>query len=95
MSPCPLAQLRTRLPSQCIGWQHYLMLLTVGYIALVLFGSSLPGKPAYAVEWHTLVETWHCSINFFYVNQILNWLGIHVIESVAVGLWTLHQHSKA
>ena len=50
-----------------------------GYIGLVLFGSSLPGKPAYAVEWRTLVETWNCSINFFYVNQIFNWLGIRFI----------------
>ena len=60
-----------------------------GYVAFVLFGSSLPGKPAYAVEWHTLVETWNCSINFFYVNQILNWLGIHIIESVAVSLLSI------
>ena len=57
-----------------------------GYVAFVLFGNSLPGKPAYAVEWHTLVETWNCSINFFYVNQILNWLGSHFVESVAVKL---------
>ncbi len=57
-----------------------------GYIGIVLFGTSLPGKPAYAVEWRTLVETWHCSVNFFYINQILNWLGVHVIQSVAVSL---------
>ena len=57
-----------------------------GYIGLVLFGSSLPGKPAYAVEWRTLVETWNCSINFFYVNQILNWLGIKFIISPPVSI---------
>ncbi len=57
-----------------------------GYIGIVLFGTSLPGKPAYAVEWRTLVEVWHCSVNFFYVNQILNWLGVHVIQSAAVSL---------
>ena len=72
---------------------HRLLLVTAwcraGYIGVVLFSSSLPGKPAYAVEWRTLVETWHCSINFFYVNQILNWLGIHLIESVAVSLLQL------
>lgn len=57
-----------------------------GYIGIVLFGTSLPGKPAYAVEWRTLVEVWHCSVNFFYVNQILNWLGVYVIQSAAVSL---------
>lgn len=55
-----------------------------GYVSVVLFSSWLPGQPAYAVEWRTLVETWHCSINFFYVNQVLNWVGVHLIESVAV-----------
>jgi len=68
----------------------------------VLFSSSLPGKPAYAVEWRTLVETWHCSINFFYVNQVLNWLGVHLIESVAVSLHSMahvklqsyHEHTR-
>ena len=64
-----------------------------GYISLVLFSSSLPGRPAYAVEWRTLVETWHCSINFFYVNQVLNWLGIHLIESVPVS-FMLGSHSS-
>lgn len=59
-------------------------LCITGYIGIVLFGTSLPGQPAYAVAWRTLVETWHCSINFFYVNPILNWLGVHLIESAAV-----------
>ncbi|KAL3161634.1 hypothetical protein ABBQ32_010489 [Trebouxia sp. C0010 RCD-2024] len=67
-----------KLPRAAIAaWAFY-----IGYISFVLFSSSLPGRPAYAVEWRTLVETWHCSINFFYVNQVLNWLGIHLIESV-------------
>lgn len=66
----------------CLLWKIACML--AGYISLVLFSSSLPGRPAYAVEWRTLVETWHCSINFFYVNQVLNWLGVHLIESVPV-----------
>lgn len=60
------------------------MCVCAGYIALVLFSSALPGKPAYAVEWRTLVETWNCSVNFFYVNQILNWLGINFIRSPPV-----------
>lgn len=56
-----------------------LSLFFAGYIGLVLVSSALPGKPAFAVEWSTLVETWNCSINFFYVNQIFNWLGINFI----------------
>ena len=51
---------------------------------MVLLSRWLPGQPAYAVEWRTLVETWHCSINFFYVNPVLNWVGVHLIESVPV-----------
>lgn len=61
-----------------------------GYIGLVLFSSALPGKPAYAVEWRTLVETWHCSVNFFYVNQILNWLGINFIKSSPVSAGSIY-----
>ncbi|KAL0017854.1 hypothetical protein WJX77_002987 [Trebouxia sp. C0004] len=72
------ANLKILPPAAIAAWAFY-----IGYIGIVLFGTSLPGKPAYAVEWRTLVEVWHCSVNFFYVNQILNWLGVHLIQSAA------------
>ncbi|KAL0050493.1 hypothetical protein WJX82_000777 [Trebouxia sp. C0006] len=72
------ANLKLLPPAAIAAWAFY-----IGYIGIVLFGTSLPGKPAYAVEWRTLVEVWHCSVNFFYINQILNWLGVHLIQSAA------------
>ena len=62
---------------QCVTW----------YIAFVLFGSSLLGKPAYAVEWYTLVQTCHCSIKFCYSQaESLNWIcGSNIRDTYDVG----------
>lgn len=90
--PATARQLLTRSRHTCqtedvLNGQHGIESMHTGYIGLVLFSSALPGKPAYAVEWRTLVETWHCSVNFFYVNQIFNWLGINFIKSSPVSAW--------
>lgn len=67
-----------KYPPAAIGmWGFYAV-----YVGLVLASSALPGNPAYAIDITTLKEVFHNSINFFYVNQILNWVGIHVIESI-------------
>ena len=72
-----------------------------GHEAFVLFGSLLPGKPAYALEWHTLVATWHRSCCICYIQtdsldslfagtQGCSWVLMRCRVRGVCAVWQLH-----
>ena len=56
--------------------------MCAGYIAYILFSTSAPGNPVWAVNPEELEAVWHESLNFFYVNIVLNYFGIDLIPAI-------------
>lgn len=54
-----------------------------GYMSYIMLSTQAPGLPAYQVSPDTLLEVYHESLNFFYINIGLDALNLAPVPSIA------------